>query len=266
MDLDKHFLVKPGSKPHLKDRDPNETLGTKRSDKALEKTLDQLRSLQHLLYADKTHALLIVLQALDAGGKDGTISHVMSGVNPQGCQVTSFKQPTAEELAHDFLWRCHKATPSLGNIGIFNRSYYEDVLVVRVHKLVPKEVWHKRYRDINDFEHILTGNKVTILKFFLHISEEEQKKRLEARIQDPTRNWKFSMADVEERRHWDDYMKAYEDALEKCSTDRAPWYVIPSNDKWFRNYLIAELIVRTLDGMGLKYPRPSVDISKVVLD
>jgi PPK2 family polyphosphate:nucleotide phosphotransferase len=190
----------------------------------------------------------------------------MSGVNPQGCQVTSFKQPTAEELAHDFLWRCHKATPSLGNIGIFNRSYYEDVLVVRVHKLVPKEVWHKRYRDINDFEHILTGNKVTILKFFLHISEEEQKKRLEARIQDPTRNWKFSMADVEERRHWDDYMKAYEDALEKCSTDRAPWYVIPSNDKWFRNYLIAELIVRTLDGMGLKYPRPSVDISKVVLD
>jgi PPK2 family polyphosphate:nucleotide phosphotransferase len=174
--------------------------------------------------------------------------------------------PTPEEQAHDFLWRIHKAVPTLGNIGIFNRSHYEDVLAVRVHKLVPKELWHKRYKHINDFEHTLTDHNVTILKFFLHISKEEQKKRLEARIQDPTRNWKFSMSDIEERHHWDDYMKAYQDALEECSTDRAPWYVIPANDKRFRNYLVAEIVVRTLDGMGLKYPRPTVDMSKVVIE
>ena len=266
MDLAKHCIVKPDSKVRLKDRDPDDTFGKRRNDKALEKTLEKLRRLQYLLYADRRYALLIVLQALDAGGKDGTISHVMSGVNPQGCQVTSFKQPNQEELAHDFLWRVHKATPALGNIGIFNRSHYEDVLVVRVHKLVPKDVWHKRYQQINDFEKMLTGQKVTILKFFLHISQDEQKRRLEARIQDPTRNWKFSMADIEERRHWDDYVKAYEDALRKCSTDWAPWYIIPANDKWFRNYLVAELVVHALDQMGLKYPRPTVDISKVTLE
>jgi PPK2 family polyphosphate:nucleotide phosphotransferase len=266
MDLAKHCIVKPGSKLQLKDRDPDETFGIKHSNKALAKTLEKLRRLQHLLYADRRYALLIVLQALDAGGKDGTIQHVMSGVNPQGCQVTAFKHPTQEELAHDFLWRVHKATPALGNIGIFNRSHYEDVLVVRVHNLVPKGVWHKHYQHINDFEKMLTDHKVTIMKFFLHISEEEQKRRLEARIQDPTRNWKFSMADIEERRHWDDYMQAYEDALRKCSTDSAPWYVIPANNKWFRNYLVAELVVRALDQMGLKYPRATVDISKVVLD
>jgi PPK2 family polyphosphate:nucleotide phosphotransferase len=266
MDLAKHCIVNPGSKVRLKDRDPDETFGKRRNDKALEKTLDRLRRLQHLLYADRRYALLIVLQALDAGGKDGTIRHVMSGVNPQGCQVTAFKAPTAEELAHDFLWRVHKGTPALGNIGIFNRSHYEDVLAVRVHNLAPKDVWHKHYQHINDFEKMLTDHKVTILKFFLHISQDEQKKRLEARIKDPTRNWKFSMADVEQRHHWDEYMKAYEDALRKCSTDSAPWYVIPANNKWFRNYLVAELVVRTLDQMGLKYPRPTVDISKVALD
>src|SRR5579864_1954371 len=266
MDLAKQCIVKPGSKLRLKDRDPNETLGKKRTDKALEKTLEQLRHLQHLLYADRRFALLIVLQALDAGGKDGTIQHVMSGVNPQGCQVSAFKRPTPEELAHDFLWRIHKAVPSLGNIGIFNRSHYEDVLAVRVHKLVPKELWHKRYRHINEFERMLTDHKVTILKFFLHISRDEQKQRLEARINDPTRNWKFSMADIEERRHWGDYMKAYEDALEQCSTDYAPWYVIPANNKRVRNYLVAEIIVQTLDRMGLKYPSPTVDLSKVVVE
>jgi len=266
MDLAKHCIVKPGSKLRLKDRDPNETFGKRGTDKELEKTLERLRRLQLLLYADRRYALLVVLQALDAGGKDGTIRHVMSGVNPQGCQVTAFKVPTPEELAHDFLWRVHKAVPALGNIGIFNRSHYEDVLAVRVHKLVPKKLWHKRYKYINDFEHMLTDHNVTILKFFLHISKDEQKKRLEARIQDPTRNWKFSMSDIEERHHWDEYMKAYEDALEKCSTDRAPWYVIPANDKRFRNYLVAELVVSTLDNMGLKYPRPTVDMSKVVIE
>lgn len=266
MDLIKHCIVKPGSKLRLKDRDADDTFGIKRNEKAHQKTLDRLRELQHLLYADKRYALLVVLQALDAGGKDGTISHVMSGVNPQGCQVTAFKTPSADELTHDFLWRVHKATPSLGNIGIFNRSHYEDVLVVRVHKLVPKDVWRKRYRFINDFEHMLAENKVTILKFFLHISKDEQKRRLEARLQDPTRNWKFSIADMEERQHWDDYTEAYEDALRKCSTDRAPWYVIPANKKWLRNQLVAELIVHTLDRLKLKYPAPTVDISKVILD
>jgi PPK2 family polyphosphate:nucleotide phosphotransferase len=266
MDISKHCIVKPGSKLRLKDRDADDTFGKKRDDKAHQKTLDRLRELQHLLYADKRYALLIVLQALDAGGKDGTIRHVMSGVNPQGCEVTSFKAPSNEELAHDFLWRIHKAVPNRGNIGIFNRSHYEDVLIVRVHNLAPKAVWHKRYRQINDFEQMLTENGVTILKFFLHISREEQKKRFEARIRDSSRNWKLSLPDFEERQHWDDYTEAYEEALHRCSTDWAPWYVIPANRKWFRNHLVAELIVKALDRMKLKYPPPTVDISKVVLD
>ncbi len=219
-----------------------------------------------MLYADRRYALLIVLQAVDAGGKDGTIRHVMSGVNPQGCVVTAFKEPTPEELSHDFLWRVHKAVPSRGDIGIFNRSHYEDVLIVRVHSLVPKVVWQKRYEQINDFEYMLTENNVTILKFYLHISRDEQRKRLEARLRDPTHNWKLSLSDLEERQHWDDYREAYEAALRKCSTDRAPWYVIPANKKWFRNQVVAELIVQALDRMKLKYPAPTVDISKVKLD
>ncbi|HEX6893908.1 MAG TPA: polyphosphate kinase 2 family protein [Bryobacteraceae bacterium] len=266
MNLVKHCIVRPGSRLRLRHRDPDDTLGQERDDKALEKTLRRLRELQHLLYADKRYALLIVLQALDAGGKDGTIRHVMSGVNPQGCEVFSFKAPTNEELAHDFLWRIHNATPSKGNIGIFNRSHYEDVLIVRVHNLVPKAVWHKRYRQINDFEQMLTENGVTILKFFLHISRAEQKKRFQARIEDSSRNWKLSLPDFEERQHWDDYTAAYEDALSRCSTDHAPWYVVPANKKWFRNYVVAELVVQALDNMRLKYPAPTVDMSKIVLD
>jgi len=266
MDPSKYCIVKPGSKLHLKDRDPADTFGTRRNDKALERTLLRLRELQHLLYADDRYALLIVLQGPDASGKDGTIQHVMSGVNPQGCEVTSFKAPSPEELAHDFLWRIHKAVPERGRIGIFNRSHYEDVLIVRVHGMVPKEVWRKRYRQINEFEHMLTENRVTILKFFLHISKDEQKNRFEARLHDKSRNWKLSLPDFEERQRWDDYREAYEDALEKCSTDRAPWYVIPADHKWFRNYLVAELIVQALDRMRLKYPAPKVDISKVVLE
>jgi PPK2 family polyphosphate:nucleotide phosphotransferase len=265
MDLAKHCIIRPGSNVRLKNLDPNETFGIKRSDKALEKSLNRLRELQLLLYADKRYSLLIVLQGLDAAGKDGTIRHVMSGVNPQGCDVTSFKAPSTEELARDFLWRIHKAVPPRGTIGIFNRSQYEDVLIVRVHDLVPKSVWRQRYRLINDFERMLTDNGTTVLKFFLHISKEEQKKRFEARIQDPSRNWKLSLPDFEERKHWDDYTAAYEDALRKCSTEEAPWYVIPSNNKWFRNYLVAELVVQALDKMRLKYPAPSVDLSKVVL-
>ena len=266
MDLAKHCIVRPGSKIRLKHRDPGDTFGIKRNDEALQKNLRRLREQQHLLYADKRYALLIILQALDAGGKDGTIRHVMSGVNPQGCEVVSFKAPTADELAHDFLWRIHKATPNRGNIGIFNRSHYEDVLIVRVHGLVAKPVWRKRFGQINDFEKMLTESGVTILKFFLHISKEEQKKRFEARIKDSSRNWKLSLPDFEERQHWDDYTEAYEDALHRCSTPWAPWYVIPADHKWFRNFLVAELVVRALDRMRLKYPPPTVDISKVTLD
>ncbi len=265
MDIAKHCIVKPGSKLRLKDRDPDDTFGVRRNEKAHQKMINRLRELQHLLYADRRYALLIVLQALDAGGKDGTIRHVMSGVNPQGCDVTSFKAPSNVELAHDYLWRVHRAVPPLGNIGIFNRSHYEDVLIVRVHRLVPKEVWSERYRQINDFEKMLTENGITILKFFLHISKDEQKRRFESRIQDSSRNWKLSLPDFEERQHWNEYQEAYEDALRKCSTEWAPWYVIPSNRKWLRNHVIAELIVRSLDGMKLKYPAPTVDISKVVL-
>jgi len=266
MDLVKHCVVKPGSKLQLKHRDPDDTFGVKRDDDAHQKTLRRLRELQHLLYADRRYSLLIILQALDAGGKDGTIRHVMSGVNPQGCEVVSFKAPSQEERSHDFLWRIHKAVPNLGNIGIFNRSHYEDVLIVRVHELVPKEIWHRRFQQINNFEHMLAENGVTILKFFLHISREEQRKRFEARIQDSSRNWKLSLPDFEERTHWNDYIEAYQDALRRCSTDWAPWYVVPANKKWFRNHLVAELIVKALDGMRLKYPPPSVDISKVVLE
>jgi PPK2 family polyphosphate:nucleotide phosphotransferase len=265
MNAAKHCIVKPGSKLRLKDRDPDETYGIRRDEKAHQKTIDRLREQQHLLYADRRYALLIVLQALDAGGKDGTIRHVMSGVNPQGCEVTSFKAPSNSELAHDYLWRVHQAVPPLGNIGIFNRSHFEDVLIVRVHRLVPEEVWSKRYRQINDFERMLTQNGVTILKFFLHISKDEQKRRFESRIQDSSRNWKLSLPDFEERQHWNDYQEAYEDALEKCSTKWAPWYIIPANRKWLRNQIIADLIVDALDDMKLKYPAPSVDISKVVL-
>jgi len=263
MDLVKHCLVKSGSKLHLKDHDPGDTFGVRRNDAAFEKRLDRLRELQQLLYADKRYALLIVLQALDAGGKDGTIQHVMSGVNPQGCKVTSFKVPSSEERLHDFLWRVHKAVPERGDIGIFNRSHYEDVLVVRVHRTVSKEVWSKRFAQINDFERELSENGVRILKFFLHISKDEQKRRFQARLLDPARNWKLSLSDFEERRYWDDYMKAYEDALRKCSTSGAPWYVIPANHKWFRNYLIAELIVQALEDMKLKYPPPMIDVSKI---
>jgi PPK2 family polyphosphate:nucleotide phosphotransferase len=266
MSFAKHSIVEPGTKIRLKHRDPGDTYGVKRNDEKHEKTLERLRELQHLLYADKRYSLLIVLQGLDAAGKDGTIRHVMSGVNPQGCEVRSFKAPSTEERSRDFLWRIHRAVPPRGNIGIFNRSHYEDVLVVRVHDLVPKSVWKHRYRQINEFEQMLTENGVTILKFFLHISKDEQKKRFEARIQDSSRNWKLSLPDFEERKHWDNYTEAYEEALARCSTAAAPWHVIPANKKWFRNYLVADLVVGALDNMRLKYPAPTVDISKVTLE
>lgn len=262
----KELIVKPGKKVHLSKYDPDETLGWKKGaamEVSLAKAVQTLDKRQYLMYAEHKRALLIVLQGLDAAGKDGTIRHVMSGVNPQGCRVTSFKVPTDEEAAHDFLWRVHKAVPGQGYIGIFNRSHYEDVLVVRVHKLVPKEVWRERYDDINAFEELLGENKTRILKFFLHISKDEQKKRFEKRIHDPDREWKISDADLRERKFWDDYIEAYEDALTKCSTDVAPWFIIPANKKWFRNLAVSHIIAETMEDMDMKFPKPTIDVSKI---
>jgi PPK2 family polyphosphate:nucleotide phosphotransferase len=215
--------------------------------------------LQNKFYAEKKRALLIVLQGMDTAGKDGTIRHVMSGINPQGCSVTAFKVPNSEELSHDFLWRIHKAVPERGMIGIFNRSQYEDVLVVRVHKLVPKDIWQARYDEINRFERNLAENDVKILKFFLHISKEEQKKRLDDRLHDPHKKWKLSKADGKERKLWDDYVAAYEAMLHQCSTEYAPWFIIPSDHKWFRNLAVSRIIVETLEGFDMHFPQSPED-------
>jgi PPK2 family polyphosphate:nucleotide phosphotransferase len=232
----------------------------------LEKLHARLADAQELLYAENKRALLIVLQAMDAGGKDGTIRHVMNSINPQGCRVTSFKVPTAEELAHDFLWRIHKAVPRRGEIGIFNRSHYEDVLVVRVHDLVPKEVWSRRYDQINDFEAALAAGGVRILKFFLHISRDEQLQRFRERLSDRRKHWKISPDDFKERPYWKKYMRAYSDALGRCSTRHAPWFIIPANRKWFRNLAVSRIIVQTLEGLGMEYPEPAFDVSKIKVE
>jgi PPK2 family polyphosphate:nucleotide phosphotransferase len=263
------MLIKPGTKVSLKDYDPNDTgryHSAQEAEQHLQKQLDELARLQNLLYAENRRALLVILQGMDTSGKDGTIRHVMAGLSPLGVQVTAFKAPTEEELGHDFLWRVHKAVPRHGFIGIFNRSHYEDVLVVRVRELVPRKVWRARYEQINQFERILVKNNVLVLKFFLHISKGEQKRRLEQRLQDPSRYWKFSLHDVEERKYWPTYRKAYEAALTQCSTNWAPWYLVPSNHKWYRNLVVAETIVQTLRGLDMKFPPPSVDISKIVID
>jgi PPK2 family polyphosphate:nucleotide phosphotransferase len=262
-------IVKPGEKIKLKDFDPSYT-GNYTDKKNAEKKLDEIRKqmiqLQSLLYAESKRSLLIILQAMDTGGKDGTIRHVMGGVDPQGCDVKSFKVPTPEELSHDFLWRAHKVTPCKGKIVIFNRSYYEDVLVVRIHDLVPKEVWKKRYDQINDFERILTENGTVIMKFYLHISKDEQKKRLEERLNDPSKRWKFSEGDLKERKYWDDYMDAYEDALTKCNTEHAPWHIIPANRKWYRNLVIGQTIVEKLKSLDMKYPETKIDIKNIIIE
>lgn len=262
------FLVSPGTQINLADYDPGHTGDYQDKDAAkdvLKDNRDRLRELQRVLWAEGKHALLIVLQALDAGGKDGTIRHVFRGVNPQGCQVTGFKVPTEEELAHDYLWRIHKAVPRRGYIGIFNRSHYEDVLVVRVHNLAPPEVWGQRYEQINHFEKLLADTGTTILKFFLHISKEEQKERFEARLQNPAKNWKFSMKDVRERDHWGEYIQAYEDALSKCSTPWAPWYVVPADHKWYRNLFVSQTIIETLEGLDMRYPPPLPDADQIII-
>ena len=257
--LSSRLLIEPGSDVSLSDHDPAATFGWKQNgdlDRKLRKNLARIDELQYVLYAENKRALLLVLQGMDASGKDGVIRHVMSGFNPQGCAVTSFKAPTHEEAEHDFLWRIHINIPRRGDVGIFNRSHYEDVLVVRVHEMVPRKVWSRRYEMINTFERHLADNDVVILKFFLNVSKKEQAKRLQARIDDPKRQWKFSPADLDERKLWSRYARAYEDVLCRCSSPWAPWYVIPSDRKWFRNLAVSEIIVETLESMKLKYPPP----------
>ena len=256
-----------GRKVKLADYAADDTPGYKHKEAAKQDVagdVARLADLQQLLYAENKRSLLVILQGMDAGGKDGTIRHVMSGVNPQGCRVTSFKVPSAEEASHDFLWRIHKALPGRGEIGVFNRSHYEDVLVVRVHGLAPKEVWSERYDQINAFEAEAVQNGAVLLKFFLHISKDEQKKRLQERLEDPKKNWKFSPADMEERKYWDDYVEAYQTALSRCSTSWAPWSIIPANKKWFRNLAVSQIIVEALEEMDMKFPKPAFDLSRSV--
>ncbi len=263
------YKLDPDKAIKLKDVDPDDTGDIKQKadirDK-LEKDLARIRVLQEALYAEHKRSLLIVLQAMDTGGKDGTIEHVCGAMNPQGVLVTPFKVPSAEEMAHDYLWRVHKQTPGKGMIGVFNRSHYEEVLVVRVHDLVPKEVWSKRYEQINHFETLLTDNGTVILKFFLHISKAEQKERLLDRLNTPDKRWKFALGDLKERALWDQYQEAYQDALNKCTTAAAPWYVIPANKKWYRNYVVARIIRQTLEEMDPQYPQPTEDLSHVVIE
>jgi PPK2 family polyphosphate:nucleotide phosphotransferase len=255
------YRVKPGSKLHLDHYDPDDTGAYKKTDKGKEKAvavvaglISRLGELQERLYANGQRALLVVLQGMDTSGKDGTIKHVMSGVNPQGCKVASFKAPSNSELAHDFLWRVHHEAPPKGHIGIFNRSHYEDVLITRVHGWVSEKVAKQRFEQIIQFEDMLFQNGTTILKFFLHISKEEQKERLEERIRDPEKRWKFNEGDLEERKRWRDYMHAFEDVLAATSRDHAPWYVVPANRKWYRNLAVASTIVEALEDLKLKRP------------
>jgi len=263
--LSEELLVRPGSRIKLARIDPGDTHGVDKATAAdyLAKNLDRLSVLQYLLYAEARRSLLVVLQGIDAGGKDGTIRHVMSGLNPQGVRVTSFKVPEGAEKRHDYLWRVHQAVPEMGQIGIFNRSHYEDVLVVRVHGLVPKPVWSKRYRQINDFERMLCANGVRIVKFLLYIDKQEQARRFRERLDDKTKNWKFSPDDLKEREYWDEYIEAYQDMLRQCSTERAPWYVIPANRKWFRNLAVSQILREELEGMNLKYPKPAAGLSSI---
>jgi PPK2 family polyphosphate:nucleotide phosphotransferase len=227
---------------------------------------ERLEALQELLYAEHKHKVLVVLQAMDTGGKDGTIRHVFEGVNPQGVRVAGFKVPTREELDHDYLWRVHKQVPGKGEIVIFNRSHYEDVLVVRVHSLVPEEVWSKRYEQINAFERMLAEEGTTILKFFLHIDLEEQRERLQARLDEPNKHWKFNPSDLKERKLWPAYIRAYEDAISKTSTEWAPWHIVPANRKWYRNVVVGTIMVETLEGLDMRFPEADFNPSEIEIE
>lgn len=268
MKIKSEYRVKSGSKVKLTHWKTDSNGGFKSKEQAapvLVKHRDRLAAAQDVLYASGTKALLIVLQGMDAAGKDGTISHIFSGVNPQGCDVTPFKVPTPEEARHDFLWRVHKAVPERGMIGIFNRSQYEDVLSPRVHKLISDKEARRRLAEINRFEESLAENDVAILKFFLHVSQEEQTRRLQSRLDTPAKHWKLSLADFNERLFWPQYTEAYEDLLSATSTDDAPWFVIPADVKWYRNVAISEILAKAIEGLKLKYPKPTVDASKIKL-
>jgi PPK2 family polyphosphate:nucleotide phosphotransferase len=266
----KQYHVRFGTRVKLSEWDPNDIGdfkgGKKEGLAQLEKLNDKLETLQELLFAEHRHKILVVLQAMDTGGKDGAIRRVFDGVNPAGVRVASFKAPTPEELDHDYLWRVHRVTPGNGEMVIFNRSHYEDVIVVRVHELVPAEVWAKRFDQINEFERMLAENGTTILKFYLHIDKDEQKERLQARLDDPLKRWKFRLGDLQERKSWQDYMQAYEDMLNKTSTDYAPWYIVPANHKWFRDLVISSTLVETLEGLKMKFPEPEEDLEGVVIE
>lgn len=265
----KQPLIPPfDEKVSLKDYDPGYTGNyTDESEvaEALQKDLERLADLQDRLYAEHKQSVLIALQATDTAGKDGTIKHVFRGLNPQGVHITPFKAPTPVELDHDFLWRVHDRVPAKGTIGVFNRSHYEDVLVVRVHELVPKKVWKHRFDQINEFEEMLAEQGTAILKFFLYISKDEQKRRLEDRLSNPDKQWKFAMGDLAERERWDDYIEAYEDVLSKCHKKHAPWHIVPANKKWYRNLVITRALVEALEKLDPQYPKPAEDFSKVVV-
>jgi PPK2 family polyphosphate:nucleotide phosphotransferase len=266
MEIDDCRLI-PGKRVRLDRFDPDDTAlvpgGKKDGERQSRRLAARLGNLQERLYAEHRHKLLIILQGMDTSGKDGAIRHVAGAFNPEGVRIKSFKKPTSEELDHDYLWRAHVAVPATGEVVVFNRSHYEDVLVVRVHKLVPKAVWRHRFRQINDFERMLTETGTLILKFFLHISKEEQRDRLEARIQDPTKRWKYQHGDVEERKLWSEYTAAYEDALTKTTTAWATWHIVPANAKWYRNYLIGSIVADAMEGLKMRYPEPDLSAEVV---
>lgn len=263
------ITVRPGHKIRLKDVDASAKGDYKAKDETkarLAELLERRDDLQERLYAEGKQSLLIVLQAMDTGGKDGALKRLLEGMNPAGLHVASFKAPSKDELAHDYLWRVHAQAPARGFIGVWNRSHYEEVLIARVHNLVPEKTWRKRYKQLNDFEEMLVENGTTILKFYLHISKDEQKERLQARLDDPNKHWKFSTGDLEERKFWDDYQAAFEDALNKCSTEAAPWHIVPANHKWARDIAIAECVTDALDKMNPQFPEVVFDPKTIVIE
>ena len=263
------FLVRPRTHVRLRQFDADygkmEIGKMEQAGAQLADLTNRISHLQYKLFADKSQALLIVLQGINTSGKGSTIRHVMEAFNPQSCRVVSFGAPTTEEIDHDYLWRVHKALPSKGEITIFNRSHYEDIIDVRVRNTIPPSIWSQRYRQINDFEQYLSENSIKIIKLFLHIGKDEQKKRLENRLKDPKKRWKITEKDIQELKHWDEYLKAYEDVLNRCSLSWAPWYIIPSNFTWFRNIVVATILVHTLESMNLSFPKPKIDISKMTI-
>jgi PPK2 family polyphosphate:nucleotide phosphotransferase len=266
-DIPHALRVEPGKKFKLKDANAERAFGweKEKATAATAENLGRLEELQHKMYADGRFALLVALQAIDGGGKDSTIRRVISAFNPQGCTVTAFKAPSSEELRHDYLWRIHKACPPRGEIAVFNRSHYEDVLVVRVSDLVPRAVWSKRYEQINQFERMLVESDTRVVKIFLQVSKEEQRVRFQERLDDRTKNWKFDAGDLEKRQQWDAYQEAFEAMFEKCSTEHAPWYVIPANRKWFRDFAVSQILIYEMEQMPLRYPPTRIDVKSIKL-